>query len=60
MEFIHFEANDSEQDLLDNCEEQDFFLKLMNLLTMRVFKEEAAHSQLFTGLLTRPATSAML
>ena len=49
MEFIHFEANDSEQDLLDNCEEQDFFLKMMNLLMMRVFKE-AAHSQLFTGL----------
>ena len=59
MEFIHFEANDSEQHLLDNCEEQDFFLKLMNLLTMRVFKD-AAHSQLFTGLLTRSATSVML
>ena len=59
MEFIHFEANDSEQHLLDNCEEQDFFLKMMNLLMMRVFKE-AAHSQLFTGLLTRSATSAML
>lgn len=57
MVLIHFETNDSDQASLDDCEDQDLFPEHYKFMDNDSI-QETVHSQLFTGLLTRLATSA--